>query len=80
MFYLLLSIIIAIIAIRIIWVQGIHCYNEKLKSDYMYIFNDNTMRRRTKRSRFMDYFKIWLWVNVDFLKQEYKEKLKDMRL
>lgn len=73
--YLLLLILFPIIATRVLWVHSVHEKNEQLKSDYMQLFNDNTMRRRNKRSRFLDYFRIWAWMRVDFLKKEYKEKL-----
>lgn len=75
MFYLLLSIVFCIIVIRVRWVYWIHSLNENLKSEYMHISGDNTIRRRSKRSRFWDYFRIWVWLRVDFLKHDYKIKL-----
>ena len=77
--YLLLWIISPIIAFRVIWVRNTHRINEDLKAEYMHRFNDNTIRRRSKLRRFMDYFMIWLWMRSAFLKQEYREKLKNFK-
>lgn len=52
---------------------------ESDKSDYQFITGDNSIKPRSTRLKYLDYFRILCWRERDFIKKEFKLKLNKLK-